>query len=347
MDNSAGICQPPGIPPPSSSIGLYAPPDGIVDLPPIAVFRWSRSNKPTVQSYLLEISSNANFQGQSEFYQTTATQLPVRLDDKLFGGTPYFWRVFGLSFGGISVDESQQVFSFEYEGDNRGFTVIRGLVRSDLNQAGLVGARVAVSSLKHYLNGSSSIAFTVDDEQYFVIAVTIDNNGDRIPLPIKISYTKEGFKPTSKDVFFREDDIEIEDVVMESTADSDGDGILDKVETDSQCLDANDADSDDDGIGDGNEDINKNGSWDRDLGETNPCNADSDGDGLSDKVETDAQCLDPNDVDTDGDGIEDGDEDINMDGSLDQGETDPCVAESSNMGAGALPAILKHLLLKD
>jgi hypothetical protein len=57
--------------------------------------------------------------------------------------------------------------------------------------------------------------------------------------------------------------------------------------------------------------------------------------------------LDANNVDTDGDGIWDGVEDTDKDGTLDAGETDPCDADSPKVGARALPAILKPLLLKD
>ena len=52
---------------------------------------------------------------------------------------------------------------------------------------------------------------------------------------------------------------------------------------DSSCTEPDDADTDDDGIIDGDEDSNHNGYMD--LGETDPCNPDSDGDGLQDGTE--------------------------------------------------------------
>ncbi len=59
--------------------------------------------------------------------------------------------------------------------------------------------------------------------------------------------------------------------------DSDGDGVWDGTEVDSGCMDPNDADSDDDGLSDGDE---VNGTT---LGVmTNPCAADTDGDGIDD-----------------------------------------------------------------
>ncbi|MCI0504794.1 MAG: hypothetical protein L0Z73_01660 [Gammaproteobacteria bacterium] len=70
--------------------------------------------------------------------------------------------------------------------------------------------------------------------------------------------------------------------VVERGSDTDGDGIPDSVEQ-ASCTNTLDLDSDDDGVGDGIEDINRNGVVD--AGETNPCNADSDGDGIQDGTE--------------------------------------------------------------
>jgi hypothetical protein len=141
-------------------------------------------------------------------------------------------------------------------------------------------------------------------------------------------------------------------------ADFDGDGISDAAENTSTCLDAKDADTDDDGIADGDEDTNKNGV--KDSGETNPCRLDTDNDGIQDGTElgftlndigpdTDTSIFQPDldptttsnplDDDSDDDGQLDGEEDRNQNGRLDAGETDP-----SYLNAGALPAILPLLL---
>ncbi|NLD38164.1 MAG: hypothetical protein GX654_14965 [Desulfatiglans sp.] len=58
---------------------------------------------------------------------------------------------------------------------------------------------------------------------------------------------------------------------------------------------------------------------------------DTDGDGLSDEMES-AGCSDPFDADTDDDGIIDGVEDANHNGVVDTGETNPCNADSDNDG---------------
>ena len=67
--------------------------------------------------------------------------------------------------------------------------------------------------------------------------------------------------------------------------DSDGDGLTDVLEN-STCTNPHDADTDDDGIPDGIEDINHNGMLD--MGETDPCNIDTDADGFSDGDEVKA-----------------------------------------------------------
>ena len=132
--------------------------------------------------------------------------------------------------------------------------------------------------------------------------------------------------------------------------DTDQDFLPNITENIAQCLVSSDADTDDDGIKDGDEDKNYNGIVD--TGETNPCNDDTDGDGIQDGTElgvtqpvpdpddaagpllgTDtakfqpdldpATKTDPLNADTDGDGLKDGEEDKNHNGRVDAGETDP------------------------
>ena len=156
--------------------------------------------------------------------------------------------------------------------------------------------------------------------------------------------------------------------------DTDGDGIVDGVETGGDAtIDAGDTspidvDSDDDGLGDGEEDRNGNGVLD--LGETDAGDGDTDGDGLGDGLElgrvvgivdpdgggplsgTSAAFVgdldpgsttDPLQIDTDGDGLPDGVEDANGDGqtlntiaatggAASSGETDPTRADTDGDG---------------
>jgi hypothetical protein len=127
--------------------------------------------------------------------------------------------------------------------------------------------------------------------------------------------------------------------------DSDLDEIPDYIEKIVE-LDFEDADSDDDGLSDGEEDQNHNGVVE--AGETNPKNPDTDSDGIPDGVElgrttgikpppgmrgTDLSRFrgdadpstqtNPSLGDTDGDGLNDGEEDKNVDGRVDFDEPDP------------------------
>ncbi len=139
--------------------------------------------------------------------------------------------------------------------------------------------------------------------------------------------------------------------------DADGDGLPDVLENAVACLDPQDADTDDDGLLDGEEDGNYNGVVD--PGETDPCRGDTDRDGIQDGTEagittghptdTDptvfqpdldpASTTDPLDADSDGDGFRDGNEDSDANGRVDPGEDDPgaeCASDPVRI-AGAAP----------
>ena len=132
--------------------------------------------------------------------------------------------------------------------------------------------------------------------------------------------------------------------------DLDGDGIPDVGGTDPLAFvpdsdplsttDPLDLDSDEDGLSDGAEDADGDGSTG--VAETSPVLADTDGDGLTDGLElgltvgtldTDGNVFipdsdpwtttDPLELDTDLGGVEDGIEDQNLDGAVDTWETDP------------------------
>ncbi len=140
-------------------------------------------------------------------------------------------------------------------------------------------------------------------------------------------------------------------------ADSDGDGLSDGAEVGADGLfdpltetDPLDADTDDDGISDGDEVFG--GGPLTGIGPTNPLHPDSDSDGLKDGTEVGVVSLvvpgagtaagavgtalalfvgdadttsqtHPTDADTDGGTVADGDEDLNKNGRVDPGETDP------------------------
>ena len=154
----------------------------------------------------------------------------------------------------------------------------------------------------------------------------------------------------------------------QSSSDTDSDGLSDDIENDpSSCTDFNDADTDNDGIIDGDEDVNQNGFVDG--GETDPCDADTDGDGVQDGTEqgvttghadTDPAIFQPNEDDTtttdplnpdsDHDGLVDGQEDVNSNGLVDAGERDPnnmrdysFSASSANISNPFMPSDVENI----
>ncbi len=130
--------------------------------------------------------------------------------------------------------------------------------------------------------------------------------------------------------------------------DTDGDGLTNAFEL-SIGTDPNDADTDDDGVGDGTE-LQPGVDTDGD-GLVNAADPDSDNDGLFDGTEMGVTTpnadtnlsvgafipdADPNtktnplDADTDDGGVNDGAEDVNLNGAVDAGETDPTVGNGAD-----------------
>lgn len=117
-------------------------------------------------------------------------------------------------------------------------------------------------------------------------------------------------------------------LTLPTEADSDADGLSDGIEDankngalDSGETNPNSPDSDGDGLADGTEDANANGVVD--PGETDPRLKDTDGDKINDGVERSSTMTDPTQADTDGDSCLDGDEDLNQNGTVDPGESNP------------------------
>ena len=117
-------------------------------------------------------------------------------------------------------------------------------------------------------------------------------------------------------------------------ADSDGDGIDDGDEIFGETFSGKFfvsnptlANSDGDTISDGDE-VNGvlNAAYSNEA--TNPTLDDTDDDGVDDFIEMTVMGTNPNLADTDGDGIDDIDEDVNLNGIVDTGETDPTMTST-------------------
>ncbi|MEZ4443459.1 MAG: MYXO-CTERM sorting domain-containing protein [Polyangiaceae bacterium] len=144
-----------------------------------------------------------------------------------------------------------------------------------------------------------------------------------------------------------EPSFQLDGIVIE--IDTDGDGLIDPIEI-AIGTNPNDADSDDDGVLDGDEPL-----FDQDSdgdGLINALDPDSDDDGLFDGTELGLGCgdpatdpsahncvpdgdggattTDPLDADTDGGGVTDGSEDVNLNGVVDAGETDPTTGQGGD-----------------
>jgi MYXO-CTERM domain-containing protein len=142
--------------------------------------------------------------------------------------------------------------------------------------------------------------------------------------------------------------------------DEDGDGLSDD-EEELYGTDPTDKDSDNDGVQDGVEGCSvancTNPLWNTDSdgdGLINALDPDSDDDGLFDGTELGLDCnlpdtdktlghciadadtstkTDPLDADTDDGGVKDGSEDVDLDGKIDEGETDPTAGHGSDDGS--------------
>ncbi|PKN56790.1 MAG: hypothetical protein CVU56_14320 [Deltaproteobacteria bacterium HGW-Deltaproteobacteria-14] len=162
-----------------------------------------------------------------------------------------------------------------------------------------------------------------------------DDDGDQVDDQTEILCETDPLDPTSKPLQLDALDTDGDGVANCVDTDDDNDGILDTVERMSGT-DPYVKDTDQDGLDDGVEDSNHNGVYEPSNDETDPLKKDTDGDGINDKIEHDS-CFPPPpgaasqdcrpsfgwDRDTDGDKVWDGFEDVNRNGRLDDGETNP------------------------
>ncbi len=175
----------------------------------VTVFRWTHLNNSEVESYVVQLSATGSFTGEETslppvtrnqgllLTMTGADLRPLRLlpinpinNDKWFA-----WRVIARNGNGDQIDQSgPPYFVAYYNLDQRGFTVLSGVVQSDANQAALVGAAVTITSTvnSNTTNRSTTIGA---DRNFILVAETTDNNQQKITTDISLQATQVGFNP--------------------------------------------------------------------------------------------------------------------------------------------------------
>ena len=329
------------------AFGLSAPADGTVVEYPGLVLNWEDASDedPVMYSVLISQQDPADFDNPDiRIDGLRHAYCLVTSEDGLENSVDqYSWKVIAYDYYGESTESGLD--------DGEGGTIAGSDVRTfstAINNppSGWLEAHVMGSNTGEILEGASfevtpcpgceAITGLTDAGGYFKVYLPVGSH--------TVSLWASGYLPDAPVV-------EIEELhgadrifyLVSELADRDGDGLSDSVE-EGWCTDPDDADTDDDGILDGDEDANQNGHFEPGLGETNPCEIDTDGDGLQDGTElgytlddvgpdTDLNVFqpdldpltttDPLNPDTDGDGHSDGWEDANHDGQVDGGEYDP------------------------
>ena len=286
------------------------------------------------------------------YEDATDVYFRVRLhDDPTSGGS---WRSFGW---GVAFETNWELTSFEYmlfvDGKDDSVTLYENTTQeADITADSAEAVLVAYSSTTNATYSAVGATVCSTGSDYYVDWTM--SRADLATYTTFSSITETGliFGTSANSATFQKDIAgwdgttgtpTLADVVSDSDWDADG---LDAEEESVLGTDPGDFDSDDDGLGDGDE---------VDVYGTDPLLDDTDGDGLLDGTElglTDADLdadtdtsagsfvadedptttTDPTLADTDGGGLDDGAEDIDGDGMIDAGETDPN-DPSDDMGA--------------
>jgi hypothetical protein len=317
---------------PSQTFNLLSPADGTVTTASSGLgAAWAISVDPDSDpvTYMLEIwqdPTDSRWGGQTFYFKREGivkTYAVVADGANFVDLRTYRWRVTAVDQYGAERP-SNQFWTFEVDNTNPLSGWLHGIVYDVQDDQLIDMAQVSAAGLGIVMTGDGSYLGSGPPGNY-TLTVTAASYEERF---ISVGVPEGGAAKM--------------DISLTPMLDSDGDGIPDTVENAVACLDANDADSDDDGIIDGIEDTDQDGEVD--AGETDPCDIDSDGDGIQDGTEigltmadigddTDTGVLqpdldpssttDPLDDDSDNDGWLDGEEDKNYNGRVDVGEKDP------------------------
>ncbi|MCK6504390.1 OmpA family protein [Myxococcota bacterium] len=272
---------------------------------------------------------------------------------------------------GVALQAKGWGFQLETDGDTSNYELVAGLqgggladvwiyentprTGGDTDPAESRLATSADSDAEVRISTTPSTWWAESDADSFVdvqVPLAILMDGD-LPEPVSAAVPFQVKVATgSLSVLLLDDDVVEDDWLDAITLDADEDGLTLPQELE-LGTDPEDADTDDDGLSDGDEVF----TWG-----TDPLDCDSDDDGLSDGLEvgvtepledtdTAGDCwtpdsdpgstTDPLDEDTDDDGILDGDEDADGDGGRDPWETDPGTADSEDTDGDGIPDVLE------
>ncbi|MCP4625526.1 MAG: hypothetical protein GY850_18725, partial [bacterium] len=328
---------------PPNSFSLLLPEDGATDLTSL-ILDWQDTTDPEGDTFTYTVllskgedTFNNPIRKEGLLYSTTL----ITPDDGLEDLSTYYWKVHAIDAYGATRESDVRVFHTNNTNPVAGW--IHGHVADVATAQPITGAEVII--------GGSSLTTSAGGYYLGILA----------PGTYTAQATASGYNQLIYDqVVVPEGGLTAKDFgLLQLSADSDGDGISNAVENAVSCLDSLDADTDDDGIADGDEDTNQDGSVDPE--ETDPCDIDSDGDGIQDGTELwvttpvadpdgtgplkgtntnlfqpdldPSTTTDPLDDDSDNDGLLDGQEDANHNGRVDSGETDPTISDLARLNA--------------
>ncbi|MDB4442486.1 6-bladed beta-propeller [bacterium] len=313
---------------------------------------WVKFYGVSGQTYTIEVkNAQANCDAVIGLYDTDGVSHLITRDDTGAGEDEelawpcpqdgiYYARIYNYETNVFGDDTGYELKVYRPTGPIAGF--VSGVITDKQSAETLSDVRIKTNSNQSALSVSSGSYLLVHPPG--TVTVTAQRDGYSTEIIAGVQISEGGI--TSLDIG-----------LTPASGDTDGDGILGVVENTVDCLDADDDDSDDDGILDGNEDIDQDSELD--PGETDPCDKDTDDDGLLDGTEigltapqggdTDLAVFiadadpttttDPLNNDTDDDGWLDGEEDTNFNGSVDAGEKDPNIFNGK-----ALPCVPLLLL---
>lgn len=320
----------------SVKVDVKANDTGVSDLPVVLTVTAQPGDAGTA---MVEADGTITYQPAANFFGTATFSYSVRDGDGDTAGatatitvtavndTPNAVADMTATRVGMALDVAVMANDSDVDGD----TLTVSAVTTPTNGTATIGATGTVRYTPNAnYRGSDTFSYTLSDgaltaTAMVVIAVGTDTDGDGL-----------------------EDVDELALGTDPAKADTDDDLINDGLEVNVTNTLPLDDDSDDDGLLDGNEDLDKDGTLD--ATETDPRASDTDLDGLTDGLEkglatpqgqdTDttkfvadidpASMTDPRSVDTDMGGVPDGTEDANKNGKVDRGETNPLRGTDDN-----------------